>query len=82
MTMPTTEPGSNLRVEERSTLLVFANQYFALQRWIHHTVPEWTQEVQLCMDDCERTANRIIDYLDGKVVHLNPAMERNQRPKP
>lgn len=63
---------SEKRNDERSTLLVFANQYLALQRWIEHTVPQWTQEVQCCMDDCERTANRIIDYLDGKIECLNP----------
>ena len=56
-------------------LLVFANQYFALHRWIHHTVPDWTEEVQCCMNDCEATANRIIDYLDGKVKNLNPKAE-------
>lgn len=70
----------NPRTQERCTLLVFANQYFALQKWVRHTVPTWTQEVQCCMDDCERTANRIIDYLDGKIEHLNPAIERRVCP--
>ena len=68
------------RTDERSTLLVFANQYLALQKWIHHTVPEWTQEVQCCMNDCERTANRIIDYLDGKVATLNPRAVQKEQP--
>lgn len=67
---------NQLRAEERSTLLVLANQYLSLQKWIQHTVPEWTQEVQCCMDDCERTANHIIDYLDGKTEHLNPVLQR------
>ena len=67
---------SDPRTQERCTLLVFANQYLALQKWVQHTVPTWTQEVQCCMDDCERTANRIIDYLDGKIEHLNPALDK------
>lgn len=61
---------------ERATLLVLANQTMALMRWIEHTVPEWTTEVQLCMNDCQKTCNLVLDYLDGKIDSPTPKGRR------
>lgn len=53
----------HLAITERASMAVISNQVRALIRWVEHTVPEWTQEVQCCMDDCEKTCKRIDGYL-------------------